>query len=97
MNPIPTTFTAGGFVHDHIQREGNFAIYRRFAQAGGREHFEVIRIRSHNGFKIPGTEKMAPPSETYPSNEKWGHDGWTFPTIESAREKFDALCGKVAA
>lgn len=97
MNPIPTTFTGNGFVHEQIERVGSFAIYRRFKQGGGQEHFEVVRIRSHNGFTIPGTNKKAPAAETYPSNEKWGKDGWTFPTIDSAREKFGELCGKVAA
>lgn len=57
MKPLDTTFTSNGFVHEQIERTGNFAIYRRFAVGGGQEHFETIRIRSHNGFKIPwGTD-----------------------------------------
>lgn len=95
MKPLPQTFTANGFVHEQLVREGNYAIYRRFKQGGGQEHFEVVRIRSHNGFKIPGTNKVALPAETYPGNEKWGVDGFMCPTIELARAKFDELKGAV--
>lgn len=95
MKPLPLTFTANGFVHEQLQREGMLAIYRRFKQGGGQEHFEVVRIRSHNGFKIPGTNKVALPAETYPGNEKWGSDGFTYPAIEDARAKFEELKGAV--
>ncbi len=95
--PIETTFTANGFIHEQVQRVGDIALYRRFKQGGGQEHFEVVRIKRHDGFKIPGTDKRAEPAETYPSNEKWGVDGFTFPDKDSAQAKFDGLAGLVKA
>ncbi len=97
MKTLETTFTSSGFVHEQIVRDGNLAIYRRFKQVGGKEHFEVVRIRSHSGFKIPGTEKMAEPAEMYPSGEQWGLNGWTYPDRESAETKFQELATAVSA
>lgn len=55
----------------------------------------LVLIRRHNGFKIPGTDKMAPPAETYPGNEKWGTDGITLPTIDVARAAFEEMASKL--
>ena len=97
MKTIQSTFTAGGFVHELIERTGDIALFRRFAVGGGPEHFEVVRIRRHNGFPIPGSlakfgeVRHAPPAEIYPIPERWGTDGFTFNALEMARLKFAEL------
>jgi hypothetical protein len=92
MKTIPETFTKSGWHFRQIERRGEWAIFQRHAcREDARIHYEVVRIRSHNGFKIPGTETMADPAEIYPSDNVWGRDGFTLPTITTAREKFEQL------
>ncbi len=88
MKPLPITFISKGFVHEQLERDGNAAIYRR-KKPGQPEHFEAIRIRSHNGYTIAGNH--IPPAEVYPPSEKWGHDGFTLLDLESATAKFNEL------
>jgi len=97
MKTLPTTFTSKGFDHQQVERIGNIALYARSREGGGQEHFEVIRIKSHNGFKIPGTDDLAPPAEMYPTAEQWGTNGWTMNDKEKALEKFRELTKSVDA
>lgn len=89
MRQLPTQFTESGFLHEQVVREENLAIYRR--SKGSTEHYEVIRIRSHNGFPIPGTDKRAEPAEVYPRAEAWGIDAFTKPTMEDALRKMEEM------
>jgi hypothetical protein len=92
MKTIPETFTKSGWHFRQIERRGEWAIFERYsARRNARTHYEVVRIRSHNGFKIPGTETMAEAAEIYPSDSTWGRDGFTLPTVTEAREKFEQL------
>lgn len=83
--PLRESFTESGFVHEILERTGDIAIFRRFKQGSSREHFEVIRVCKHNGFRINGVD--IPPAETYPPTTQWGVNGWTLPDEESARAK----------
>ena len=89
MKTLPETFRSGGFEHTLERREGDVAVYRR--QRIGLEdvHYEVVRIKSHNGFTIAG--KTFPPAETYPTSEEWGTRGWTFNDEAKAKAKFSLL------
>lgn len=80
MKLLHTEFTANGFVHEQLVREGMLAIYRRFKQGGGQEHFEVVTIID----------------EKYPGHENWSPLGHIFFTIEPARAKFEELKGAVS-
>lgn len=90
MKTIPHTFTKNGWHFRQIERIGNLAIFERFKDAAN-SHFEVVKIRAHNGFKIPGTDTMAEPAEIYPSDNAWGRDGFTLPNLEEARQKMLAM------
>jgi hypothetical protein len=91
MKTIPVEFIASGFRHKQVCREGNLAIYVRSKVGSTDCHFETIRIKSHNGFKIPGTEKMSDPSEYYPGPNSWGKDGFTLGSLKDAVDKMDSL------
>lgn len=91
MKTIPETFTKSGWHFRQIERRNQWAIFERWKDEGCQPHYEVVRIRSHDGFKIPGTETMAEPAEIYPSDTAWGRDGFTLTTIEAAREKLDQV------
>lgn len=89
MKILPDSFTESGFVHELLERTGDVAVYRRFKTGGGPEHFEVIRVARHNGFKIANS--IIPPAETYPPASQWGTNGWTYPDKEAARVKAHEL------
>jgi len=90
MKTLPKTFSAGGYLHEQLERDGRFAIYRR--SKGDRRHYEVIEIISHNGYTIAG--KYVEPAEVYPSSEKWGLLGWTCDSMGRACDKINELRGK---
>lgn len=90
MKPIGTTYRKNGFHYDIIRREGLIAIaQQRLAPGRGCLAFEVIKIRECPEANFAGT--IVPAHESAPGNEEWGNRGWTFPTIERATAKFEAL------
>lgn len=89
MKLIPETFSKSGWQFRQIERKGNLAIFER-SKDEGKPHYEVVKIRAHNGFKIPGTETMAEPAEVYPSDTAWGRDGFTYSTLDEARQKLES-------
>ena len=97
MKTLPTTFTSNGFDHQQLDRIGDIAIYARSREGGGQEHFEIIRIKSHNGFKIGTMTERSEPAEMYPTAEQWGTNGWTVNDKEKALEKFRELTKSVDA
>lgn len=86
MKRIETEFTQKGWQHTQIERRSNVAIYKRFKEAV-QPHYEVVRIKSHNGFQIPGTDQISEPAEYYPSEKSWGVDGFTFNNEAQAKAK----------
>lgn len=90
MKPMPLTFTKNIFHYEQILRDGQFAIYKQRLRPGaGCLAFEVIRIK-----QVPECEmfgKIVEAHESGPGNERWGQDGWTYPTLERAKAKFHAL------
>lgn len=90
MKPLGTTYRKNGFHYDIIRREGLIAIaQQRLAPGRGCLAFEVIKIRECPEANFAGT--IVPAHESAPGNEEWGNRGWTFPTIERATPKFEAL------
>jgi hypothetical protein len=90
MKQIETEFTQKGWQLRQLSRVDDIAIYER-SKEGAAPHYEVVRIKSHNGFQIPGTEQMSEPAEYYPSEKSWGVDGFTFSTIKDASERLAKL------
>ena len=93
MKRIETEFTQKGWSLRGLTRIDNIAIYER-SKDGVAPHYEVVRIKSHNGFQIPGTDQVSEPAEYYPSEKSWGVDGFTFNTTKDAYAKMDQLLNK---
>src|SRR5690348_14859316 len=89
MKPLVTEFESKGFIHSQIKREGDIALFKRTRDK--KDHYEVIRVKSHDGFKIPGTELFSDPAEYHPGDKAWGNDGWTYTNKCKAEEKFNEL------
>jgi hypothetical protein len=91
MKPIELTFTKSQWHFEQLSRVGDIAIYKR--KKNGDPHYEVVRIRRHNGFKLP-TGEMTEPAEYYPGDNAWGTDGFTFVRLDVAQamqaQMFDA-------
>ena len=54
MKMIKTQFARGRFYHKQIKRVGNVAMFERSGLNSSDSHFEVIKISSHNGYKMGG-------------------------------------------
>ena len=98
MKPMPLTFVKNTFAYEQVLRNGQIAIYKQRLNATadkpvrGCLAFEVIRIK-----QVPEGEMFGRPieaHETGPSNSSWGREGWTYPTLERAKEKFKELVEK---
>lgn len=88
MKILEKKFTNKNFKYKQIIREGNVAIYEQqlIDPPNSSKRFEVIVIRSHDGYEISGN-KVAP-SEMYPSANHWGTLGWTCLDLESAQKRY---------
>ena len=87
--PLSNDFRKFGFNFKQVFREGDYAIYEQTRAETKQINWETIRIRRHNGFIIGGVS--IEPSEVYPSNEKWGDDGFTHTTLKSAQAKIEVM------
>ena len=77
------------FTFEQVIRENDIAIYRKYKPKTVNDGYEVIVIGRHNGYTLGGSE--IPASETYPGDSQWGISGWTYSTLEKAKEKFDQV------
>ncbi len=84
MKKLEKKFEKSGQLFTQIKREGDKAIYKR-----GTAGYEVIKIRSHNGYEIGG--QKIKPGEMYPTDREWGKYGWTYLTLSAAETKFRQL------
>lgn len=91
MKILEKEFTSKGWIHQQITRSDNVAIYKRWKDGGLDPHYEVVKVKSHSGFKIPGTENMSEPSEYYPGENAWGRDGFTCSTWNEAMDKMQEI------
>ena len=72
MKKLQKIFIEGKFKFEQLARQGNVALYRKSYTLGKSYTFELITIKSHNGFKMG--EVTIPPAEMYPSDKTWGGD-----------------------
>ena len=72
MKKLQKNFTEGKFKFEQLDRQGNVAIYRKSYIPGKSYTFELITIKSHNGFKMGMV--TIPPAEMYPNDKTWGGD-----------------------
>lgn len=79
MKLLPSIIRLGSgstrFEYRQLIRKGSYAIYEQH-QFGRLVAYEVIRIMSHNGYRIGDTE--IPAAESMPSSSAWGQHGFTF-------------------
>jgi hypothetical protein len=87
MKKLEKQFTSKGFEFNQVLRKGNMAIYEKGRAESSNKSYELIYIKSHNGYEIAGNK--IPPSEIYPSDSSWGTYGWTYITFDEAKSKFD--------
>ena len=91
MKKIESSFVRGGFTHKQIKRVGKVAIFKRWLKNKTADHhYEVVKISSHNGYKLGGA--YIDSAETYPGASLWGIQGWTCNTLERAEEHFKKAC-----
>jgi hypothetical protein len=88
MKTLATEFKKSGFDFKQVRRLGDVAIYSK-RKGSADLGFEVIKISHHNGYTIAGN--FIPPSETYPSSEQWGTNGFTCDDEQSAIARADKL------
>jgi len=89
MKILEKNFTRKVFNYEQLYRKGNLAIYAQKNKETGSATYEVIIIKSHNGYEIGGIK--IEPSEVYPSDSQWGILGWTCQTLEAAKNKIKKL------
>jgi hypothetical protein len=85
--PLPKEFRRNRFDYRQIARQGNAAIYEK-RWTGCAEPsvcYEVIRVRSRDGFHIGG--RFVKPAEVYPNSEAWGLNGFTLRDKDAAFAK----------
>lgn len=86
MKKIEKSFTSKGFEFKQITRNGDMAIYEKCAPGSKCPSYEIVHITSHNGYVIQGNK--IPASEVYPGDTQWGSHGWTYPSLQAAKDKF---------
>jgi hypothetical protein len=91
MKKLEKEFTKKGFIYKQLKRLGNKAIYtqKKDDTQSTRVHYEVIIIKSHDGYEIAGNK--IPAGEVYPSSAQWGAAGWTYVDLQDAENKFKKL------
>lgn len=90
MKPVKTEFKRNGITFRQLKRVGRHAIYELSAPEWRNPSYEVVRVRAGRAWVMGGIEHEA--AETYPTTERWGYDGWSFPTLEDANRRFRLLC-----
>jgi hypothetical protein len=91
MKKLEKVFTKKGFKYTQVERKGNFAIYKQENVKVKKPvlHYEVVEIKSHNGYEIGGSKIAA--AEVYPGSTQWGILGWTYLDLDSAKKRFNKL------
>jgi len=91
MKKLEKVFTKKGFKFTQVERKGNVAIYKQEALKveNPKANYEVVQIKSHNGYEIGGSKIAA--AEVYPGSSQWGLLGWTHIDLASAEKRFKKL------
>lgn len=90
FRPLGTTFVKNTYFYEQVIRDGNWAIFKQRLRPGvGELAYEVIRIRVKPAVTIMG--KLVEAHEAGPSNEAFGRDGFTYPTLAQAKAKLHEM------
>ena len=90
MKKLEKEFTKSNFWHRQLKRIGKVALYERGSIKHGDSHFEIVKISSHNGYKMGASYIES--AETYPGASLWGIQGWTCTDLEKAEKTFKKAC-----
>jgi ASC-1-like (ASCH) protein len=96
MKPLGDSYSKNTFYYELVVRSGDIAIFKQRLRPGeGCLAYEVIKVQKHETYVIKdkkkGIENVILAHEGAPGNEQWGTFGWTYPTLERAKEKYHAL------
>ena len=73
-----------------VERVGDSALYSRTKD--GIKSFEVIKIQTTKKDWIINGKVVSPAGqETYPSTSSWGTLGWSFNSLEKAKDKLEEI------
>jgi hypothetical protein len=90
LRPLGHTFRKNGFTYELVMRDGDIAIYKQRLRPGvGCLAYETIRIRVKEEAEMFGKTVLR--HEVGPSNESFGMDGWSYPTLARAKAKMAEL------
>jgi len=91
MKKLEKEFVKKGFKFTQVTRKGDVAIYKQESVAvkDPKANYEVVIIKSHNGYEIGGSKIAA--AEVYPGSTQWGLLGWTYSDLPAAEKRFKKL------
>lgn len=91
MKILPTEFEKKGFGYRQVRRQNMVAVYSQHHKGldGPLVGYEVIVIKSHDGYEMGGTH--IPAAEMYPSTKNWGSLGWTYSGQDSQKKAIDKM------
>lgn len=89
MKILDKQLTIGGYELEQIVRKDTKAIYSKKRPNSAILCYEVIQIKSHNGYEIAGNKY--PPAEFYPKSEDWGTSAFTEKTLDKAQARLEKL------
>src|SRR5262249_55062329 len=94
MQTLQFPLVKNGYQHDLLERAGNVCLVQRVNTSTGSVHWEVVILHRKPAKTLP-SGRTRPAGEAYPSTSSWGQAGWTYIELREARERFEALVGKV--
>jgi len=91
MKKLEKQFVKKGFKFTQVTRKGDVAIYKQESVAvkDPKANYEVVIIKSHNGYEIGGSKIAA--AEVYPGSTQWGLLGWTYSDLPAAEVRFKKI------
>jgi len=91
MKKLEKQFVKKGFKFTQVTRKGDVAIYKQESVAvkDPKANYEVVIIKSHNGYEIGGSKIAA--AEVYPGSTQWGLLGWTYQDLPAAEGRFKKI------
>jgi len=88
MKLLPEKIGVRGFEYIQEKRNKKFTIYQQWLD-DTLVGYEVIKIKHQKAHQFNGIQY--PERELYPQDRDWGANGWTFKTLNKAKEFFNSL------
>jgi hypothetical protein len=85
--PLHFPFTAGGYVHTLLAREGRVCLVER----GNGAHYEIVVLQHRPASRAP-SGALVPAHEGYPKTSEWGKCGWSYVQRVNAERWYRTIC-----